>query len=59
MRVLGELEGRLEELDGWGQLLTKDCVKADGQVIEDRVDELKSVSCIVVHAWLYVVVLSE
>ncbi len=50
MRVLGELEGLLEELDGWGQLLTKDCVKPDGQVIENRVDELRSALCIVVHA---------
>lgn len=44
MRVLAELEGELEELDGWGQLLIKDCVKPDAQVIENRVDEMRSVN---------------
>lgn len=41
MRVLGELEGELEGLDGWGQLLAKDCVTPDAQVIEERVEELR------------------
>ena len=41
MKLLGELEGQLEELDGWGQLLTKDCVKPDGEVIQGRVEDLR------------------
>jgi len=38
---LSELEGKLEELNGWGQLLVKDCVEPDGEVIQERMDSLK------------------
>lgn len=51
--MLGELEGKLEELDGWEQLLTKDCVKPDGQVIENRVDELRSALPFVLSLYFY------
>ena len=43
MKELGESEGQLDELDGWGQLLIKDCVQPDGEIIQDRVEELRSV----------------
>lgn len=38
---LSELEGKLEELDGWGQLLIKECVTPDGETIQQRLDDLK------------------
>ena len=39
---MSELENKLEELDGWGQLLIKECVTPDGEVIQLRIDDLKS-----------------
>ena len=42
MKALSELEGKLEELDGWGQLLIKECVTPDGEVIQQRINSLKS-----------------
>ncbi len=41
MKALSELEGKLEELNGWGQLLVKECVVPDGEVIQERLDSLK------------------
>jgi len=41
MRVLGELESQAEEINGWGQLLMKDCVTPDGELIETRVEDIK------------------
>lgn len=32
----------MEELDGWGQLLIKECVTPDGEVIQQKIDNLKS-----------------
>ncbi len=36
-----ELEHKLEDLDGWGQLLIKECVSPDGEVIQERINDLK------------------
>ena len=41
MKILADLENQLDELDGWGQLLIKDCVETDGDVVQHRVDELR------------------
>ena len=41
MKALSELEGQFEELDGWGQLLIKECVTPDGEVIQQRLDDLR------------------
>ena len=41
LKALSELEGKLEDLNGWGQLLVKDCVVPDGEVIQERMDSLK------------------
>ena len=41
MKGLAELETQLDELDGWGQLLIKDCVETDGEVVQHRVNELR------------------
>ena len=41
MKALSELEGQFEELDGWGQLLIKECVPADGEVLQQRLDDLR------------------
>ena len=30
----------MEELDGWGQLLIKECVTPDGEVIQERLNDL-------------------
>lgn len=42
MKSLLQLEGKLEELDGWGQLLIRECVSPDGEVIQQRLDDLKA-----------------
>ena len=42
LKALSELETELEEMDGWGQLLIKECVSPDGQVIQQRIDDLKA-----------------
>ena len=41
MKGLAELETQLDDLDGWGQLLIKDCVETDGEVVQHRVNELR------------------
>ena len=41
MKGLAELETQLDELDGWGQLLIKDCIETDGEVVQHRVNELR------------------
>lgn len=41
MKSLADLEAQLDELDGWGQLLIKDCVEADGDVVQHRVNDLR------------------
>ena len=41
MKSLAELENQLDDLDGWGQLLIKDCVETDGEVVQHRVNELR------------------
>ena len=41
MKALSELDGQFEELDGWGQLLIKECVTPDGEVIQQRLDDLR------------------
>ena len=43
MKGLAELETQLDDLDGWGQLLIKDCVETDGEVVQHRVNELRYV----------------
>ena len=45
MKVLAELESQLDDLDGWGQLLIKDCVETDGEVVQHRVNELRYYTC--------------
>ena len=42
MKGLLALDGDLEDLNGWGQLLIKDCVTPDGEVIQERMDSLKA-----------------
>ena len=41
MKGLADLETQLDELDGWGQLLIKDCVETDGEVVQQRVNDLR------------------
>ena len=41
LKALSDLEGKLDELNGWGQLLVKECVVPDGEVIQERLDSLK------------------
>lgn len=43
MKELGKLEAQLDDLDGWSQLLIKDCVEPDGEVIQHKVADLRSV----------------
>ena len=38
-----ELEAQLDELDGLGQLLSKGCVEGDGEVIQQRIADLRLV----------------
>lgn len=42
LKALLELETGLEELSGWGHLLIKECVTPDGDVIQQRLDSLKT-----------------
>ena len=39
--MLAGLETQLDDLDGLGQLLGKECVKADGEVIQQRIADLR------------------
>lgn len=41
MKCLADLEAQLDDLDGWGQLLIKDSVETDGEVVQRRVNELR------------------
>ena len=41
--MLANLESQLDDLDGLGQQLSRDCVKADGEVIQQRIADLRSV----------------
>ena len=41
MKSLADLETQLDDLDGWGQLLIKDCMETDGEVVQHRVNELR------------------
>ena len=43
LKNLSFLEGELDELDGLGQLLCRECVKPDGKVIQQRIEELRCV----------------
>ena len=43
MKELGKLETQLDDLDGWGQLLVKDCVEPDGEVIQQKMASIRSV----------------
>lgn len=39
---MSELDGEVEELEGWGQLLIKECVSPDGDVIQQKLNDLKA-----------------
>lgn len=41
LKSLSELEDQFEELNGWGQLLIKECVPTDGEVIQQKLDDLR------------------
>ena len=41
LKMLAGLETQLDDLDGLGQLLSKECVKADGDVIQQRIADLR------------------
>ncbi len=41
MRHLAEVEGRLNELEGLGLLLTSDCVTGDKDVVLQRMADLR------------------
>ena len=39
--MLANLESQLNDLDGLGQLLSRDCVKIDGKIIQQRIADLR------------------
>ena len=53
LKVLANLESQLDDLDGLGQQLSRDCVKADGEVIQQRIADLRSVHLSVRLSWSF------